>query len=282
MFTIAIGLRIAGLSESGYHAWKRRQREPVSQRCRRHAELQQQVRIAFEAAGRRYGVRRVHAQLVRDNVNVSERTVATIFKELGLKSVHPAPWRCLTRRDTDWRSDDLIKRDFTASEPGRRFVGVITQIDTKAGPVYLATMIDLFNRETVGWAVADHHRVELVTDAVHMARRNGRTKRRAVFHSDRGSEYTSHTFRRTLKTCRMRQSMGRIGTCYDNAAAESFFATIKKECVHVTPLDNVEHARKVIVNYIEVWYNRRRLHPTIGYRSPVEAREQFEHTMVHN
>ncbi|MFZ1447261.1 MAG: DDE-type integrase/transposase/recombinase, partial [Candidatus Microthrix parvicella] len=123
------------------------------------------------------------------------------------------PWRYCTKADGTPPAGDLIRREFNATEPGVRFVGDITQIDTWAGPGYLATVIDLFNREVVGWAIADHHRADLICDAIRMAKRNKRIKRRAIFHSDRGSEYTSRQFRRCLKEARMRPSMGRVGTC---------------------------------------------------------------------
>lgn len=157
-----------------------------------------------------------------------------------------------------------------------RFVGDITQIDTWAGPGYLATVIDLFNREVVGWAVADHHRAELICDAIRMARRNGRIKRWAIFHSDRGAEYTSRKFRRCLKEATMRPSMGRVGTCYDYALAESFFASIKKECTNHTAFPTVEHLRKCVAEYIELWYNRERLHSALEYQTPSEVREAYQ------
>lgn len=275
-FNIAAACRAVGVSESGFYAWQRRQHTEPTPRATRSARLRKLVVDAFEWSQRRYGIRRVHAHLGRQGIRISIRTVAHIFRELGLKTVHPEPWRYHTQRDTDWQSKDLVQRDFTATEPCHRFVGDITQIDTAGEPAYLATVIDLFNREVVGWAVADHHRAELVIDAINMAKRNGLVKRRAVFHSDRGSEYTSRKFRAALRRNGIRQSMGRVGTCYDNAAAESFFATIKKECLRVTVPSNVVNTRQIVGHFIEVWYNRLRLHSTLDYRTPYEVRLQFE------
>ena len=203
-----------------------------------------------------------------------ERTAPKIMAERGWSSVHPAPWRCTTQPDGTPPSPDLIGQDFTACSPGRKLVGDITQIDTWEGPVYLATVIDLFNREVVGYAMADHHRASLVCDAVNTARRKRLIRRRAIFHSDHGSEYTSKGFRKCLRRGRMRQSVGRGGTCHDNAAAESFFAFLKKECVYQTVFGTREQAYLIVVDYIDNFYNTRRLHSTIGYQPPIEARQQ--------
>ena len=137
-------------------------------------------------------------------------------------------------------------------------------------------MIDLFNREVVGWAIADHHRTDLICDAIRMAKRNKRIKRRAIFHSDRGSEYTSRQFRRCLKEAKMRPSMGRVGTCYDNALAESFFASLKKEYTNHTEFPTVDHLRDGVAEYIELWYNHERLHSALEYQTPGEVREAYQ------
>ena len=193
----------------------------------------------------------------------------------GLVSCHPAPWRAATESDGSARPDDLIRRDFTATRPGVRLVGDITQIDTWEGPAYVSTVIDLYSKEVVGWSFADNYHTDLVVASIAMEHRNGRVRRRAVFHSDRGSQYTSTQFKKCLKAVRMRGSMGRVGSCYDNALAESFFASLKKELVDRMVFPTRAHAEKAIANYIEVWYNRQRLHSAIGYRPPSEVREAF-------
>jgi putative transposase len=204
---------VAGVSESGYYAWRSRLDRPPTPTQQRRRELSETVCEIFHDRKSRYGYRRIHAELLRDGWVVSDRTVRVIMGEHGLVSCHPRPWRYCTKADGTPPADGLIRRDFNATEPGVRFVGDITQIDTWAGPGYLATVIDLFNRQVVGWAIADHHRTDLICDAIRMARRNKRIKRRAIFHSDRGVEYTSRQFRRCLKEARMRPSMGRVGTC---------------------------------------------------------------------
>ena len=266
----------AGVSESGYYVWRKRADRPPTEREERRTELSEKICAIFAERKRRYGYRRIHAELLRGGWVVSDRTVRTIMGEHDLVCCHPRPWRYCTKADGTPPASDLIRRDFNASEPGVRFVGDTTEIDTWEGPGYLATVIDLYNREVVGWAVADHHRTELICDAIRMARRNKRTKRRAIFHSDRGSEYTSRKFRKCLKAARMRPSMGRVGTCYDNALAESFFASLKKEYTHHTAFPTVKHLRNGVAEYIELWYNRERLHSALEYQTPCEVRESYQ------
>jgi transposase InsO family protein len=162
---------------------------------------------------------------------------------------------------------DLIGRDFTAPAPGQRLVGDITYLPTQEGWLYLATTIDLFNREVVGHAMADHMRAELVADAVELAHRRGLVQPKAIFHSDRGSQYTSAEFRATLTRLRMRPSMGRVGSCYDNAVAESFFATQIGTRVWATR----DQARQAVFAYLN-YYNHDRLHSTLKHRTPYETR----------
>ena len=261
--------RWAGVSESGYHAWSRR--EPSASAVRR-TELAEKVREAFEASNGVFGYRKVHARLKADGVKVCDRVVREIMSELGLKSCHPRPWRCVTSSDGTPPAPDLIERNFAASGPGMRLVGDITQIDTWEGPLFLSTVIDLFNREVVGYAMANNHRTDLICEAIVMARTNRRTRQRAIFHSDRGSEYTSRQFTACLKHARMRPSMGSVGCAYDNAVAESFFATIKKELVHRTAFPTRAKAIEAISNYIEVFYNHQRLHESLEYETPANVR----------
>jgi putative transposase len=171
---------------------------------------------------------------------------------------------------------DLLKRDFSAVAPGERFVGDITYISTWEGWLYLATVIDLCTREVVGWAAADHMRTSLVCDALTMANSHRKIVDGAVFHSDRGCQYTSAEFAAHLKSLNMIGSMGRTGVCWDNALAESFFASLKKECVHRMVFSTRKKAYGVVADYIEVFYNRQRLHSSLGYRTPLETFKQYQ------
>ena len=274
--SIAMMCEVAGVSQSGFYTWRKRLDRPLTPAQERRAELSETICEIFHARKSRYGYRRIHAELLRHDWVVSDRTVRVIMGEHNLVSCHPRPWRYCTKADGTPPASDLIRRDFNATQPGVRFVGDSTQIDTWAGPGYLATVIDLFNRGVVGGAIADHHRADLICDAIRMAKRNKRIKRRAIFHSDRESEYTSRQFRRCLKEARMRPSMGRVGTCYDNALAESFFASLKKEYTNHTVFPTVGHLRNGVAEYIELWYNHERLHSALEYQTPSEVREAYQ------
>jgi len=271
-FSIRFMCRVVGVSPSGYRNW----RDSPSAVAVRHDDLAVDIEAAWRDSGCTYGARRVHAELVRNGkVRCCERTVREVMRSHGWSSVHPVPWRCTTQPDGTAPASDLIKRDFTAGRPGERLVGDITQIDTWEGPLFLATVIDLCTKEVVGWAIDDNHQAALVVAAIVMARQNRRIRRQAIFHSDRGAEYTSTEFKKCLRRARMRQSMGAVGTAYDNALAESFFASLKKECVHPTVFATHTQTRIVIEDYITRFYNTRRLHSALGYRPPAEARRSY-------
>lgn len=273
LFPVARMCRWAGVSESGFYSWARAVPSATAQW---RASLALVIVAIFEASNGVFGYRRIHVKLVEQGHQVCDKVVREIMVEQGLESCHPRPWRHLTQSDGTPPAPDLVARDFTATRPGVRLVGDITQIDTWEGPVFLATVIDLYNREIIGWSMADHHRAELVCDAIIMARQNRRIRRRAVFHSDRGAEYTSKQFRRCLKlNGTMRSSMGAVGCAYDNAVAESFFASLKKELVHRTDFATRARAIEAVANYIEVFYNHQRPHQAIGYQTPAACRTAY-------
>lgn len=275
-FPVARMCRWAQVSESGFYHWRRR---TPSASAERRAMLAGEVARVFHGSNGVFGYRKVHAQLADEGIIVCDRVVRELMADQGLESCHPRPWRHLTQPDGTPPAPDLVGRDFTATRPGVRLVGDITQIDTWEGPLFLATVIDLYNREIVGWAMADHHRADLVCDAIVMARRNRRIRRRAVFHSDRGAEYTSGAFRRCLRANgRLRSSMGKVGCAYDNAVAESFFASLKKELVHRTVFARRTQAESAVANYIEIFYNHRRPHQALGYVTPAHHRANHTNT----
>jgi transposase InsO family protein len=191
------------------------------------------------------------------------------MRELGLKPCQPRPWRfSLTEGDGQEHGiPDLVRRDFTAAAPGEKMVGDITYIPTWEGWLYLATVIDCHTKAVVGWAAGDNYKTPLIEQAVEMAARNYPLAANAVFHSDRGSNYTSQQFARTLNKYNLRQSVGRTGICFDNVMAESFFAALKNERVHRTQYPTREHARRDIVRYIEFWYNSKPRHSGLQYRT---------------
>jgi len=262
-----------GVSRSGFYEWRDR---PTSATADRRAALTDQIVKVFDEFKQRYGYRKIRSTLKRRGVQVSEWLVRSIMAAEGLVCCHPRPFRVTTDNDGSTGPVDLLQRDFTATGPGEVFVGDITYVPTWQGWVYLATMIDVFTREVVGYSMADHMRTPLIVDAVDMAIRSGRVKDDAVFHSDRGSQYTSTEFAAFLARNNMRGSMGRTGVCWDNAMAESFFATLKKELIHRTVFSTRRSAEYEISRYIELFYNRCRIHSKLGYNTPSETRETWE------
>lgn len=264
--------RLLGVSRAGYYAWATR-RGTLSPAVARRAHLATLIKTIHDDSHQTSGFRRVLAELRRRGIAASEGLVRKIMRDLGIFGVQPRSRKRTTipAEDADARPD-LIGRDFTADAPGTRLVGDLTYLRTGEGWLYLATVIDLFNREVVGWSMADHMRTELIGDALTMAHAHGRLEPKAVFHSDRGSQYTSDEYATLAKDFDVRLSVGRTGQCWDNAVAESFFGMLKNEMYYRESFATRVRARFKVMQYIEVFYNRQRLHSTLGYRTPAEVR----------
>ena len=241
------------------------------------ARLALYVSKSFDDSDGTYGYRRVHRDLRGWGVAAGPELVRSLMRELGLEPCQPRPWRVsLTEGDGQSHDiPDLVRRDFTAPAPGLKLVGDITYIPTWQGWLYLATVIDCHSKMVIGWATSDNYRTPLIEAAIAMAARNHPLADGAIFHSDRGSNYTSGQFAMTLDSHGIRQSVGRTGICYDNAMAESFFAALKNERVHRTEYPTREHARRDIVRYIEFWYNARRRHSGLQYKSPRQVHNEY-------
>jgi putative transposase len=262
-----------GVSRSGFYEWRSR---PESATARRREELRLLIKKAFDDSDGTYGHRRVWAQLARWGVRAGLELVRALMRELGLVACQPRPWRpATTQQGAAGPIPDLVNRDFSAEVPGQKMVGDITYIPTWEGWLYLATVIDCATRKVVGWAMDDHYRTPLIAAAIGMAARNTDLPVGAVFHSDRGSNYTSGEFAGVLEGLGIRQSVGRTGICFDNALAESFNAAVKVERVHRTVYPTRRKAREDIAGYIELRYNRTRLHSALGYRTPQEAHDEY-------
>jgi putative transposase len=265
--------RMLGVPRSSFYAWRGRAETASAVRRRELAVL---VKAAFEAGRGAYGCRRVAAQLNRDGHPCSVGLVADLMRELGLRACQPRAYRRTTiPGEEPVISADLIGRDFTAQVPRTRLVGDITYLRTGEGWLYLATVIDLATRMVTGWQLASHMRTSLVTDALAMAISHGHVQPGAVFHSDKGAQYTSAEFARFCTAHELRTSVGRTGVCWDNAAAESFFSALKNEMYHRQAFPTRTRARFAVADYIEVFYNRQRLHSTLGYRTPLEVLTEF-------
>lgn len=260
--------RWAKVSTSGFYEWRSR---PVSATAERRVALSVDIRRIFDEFDETYGYRRVHQQLQAEGIEAGPELVRDIMRTEELVACQPKPYKVTTLADGADGPADLVCRDFTAAAPGTKLVGDITYIRTWAGWVYLATVIDCYSRMVIGWAMADHMRTSLITDALDAARQNYTVETDCIFHSDRGSQYTSTDFAEYLRDHRLRGSMGRTGVCWDNAMAESFFASLKNEFVYRTVFPTRKKAYDSIAHWIEVRYNRKRLHSGIGYRTPWEA-----------
>jgi len=228
-YRVALPCRILGVPRSSYDAWADGQQARQLRALADDALAHEITRVHLASEGA-YGVPRVHAQLRRQGDTVNHKRVERLMRERGIAGITRRRRRSLTRPDHQARpAPDLIGRDFTATRPGTRLVGDITYLPTGEGWLYLACWLDLATREVVGYAMADHHRADLVVDALHMAHERGRLELGCIAHSDRGSEYTSNQFRTTAAELGIGPSTGRTGSCYDNAAAESFLAVLKAE-----------------------------------------------------
>lgn len=261
-----------GVSKSGFYEWQGR---PTSATAQRRDYLKILISKHFELSHQTYGYRRMHAALRRQGEQVSPELVRDLMRQLALVPCQPRPFRPTTTTGSDTAAPDLVNRDFTATAPGEKFVGDITYIPTGEGWLYLATAIDCYSKMVAGWSMAEHLRSSLVVAAVDMAATNVTIAPDAIFHSDRGTQYTSAEFAAKLRSLGMRRSVGRTGVCWDNAMAESFFAALKNEWTDRMIFTTRAEARQAIVSYIEGFYNRQRLHSGLDYKTPQEVHDAY-------
>jgi len=273
--------RVLEVPESSYFEWNDRGRERAARRGVAEAVLVDKIRVFHEASDRTYGSPRIHADLVDSGVRVSERRVAALMACHGIVGLSGREHSTVTtRRDRiEAPFPDLVNRGFTPAAPDTVWYGDITYIWVESRFWYLATVIDASSKMVIGWKLADHMRAELAVDALHAAidRRGGLIPVGLIFHSDRGTQYTSHEFQHACHEYGIRQSMGRRGVCFDNAGAESFFATIKRELIDRYSWKSVDQLELGVFSWIEAWYNLRRRHSTLGYRTPARAEAEYEH-----
>ena len=261
-----------GVSPSGYWAWRKR---GPSARTQADGHLTERIRTIHQASRGTYGVPRIQAELASTGTCCGRKRVARLMRQAGLAGCHRRRPFQTTRRDPqDELAPDLVQRTFTASGPNQLWIADITYVPTRLeGFLYLAVIVDVFSRRVVGWSLADHLRTELVVGALEMAVWNRRPGDGVIHHSDHGCQYTSLLFGEHCQAVGIRCSMGSVGDCYDNAMAESFFATLECELLAQHPFRTHQEARTVLFEYIEVFYNRQRRHSALGYLSP-EAYER--------
>jgi putative transposase len=262
--------KVFRVNRSGYYHW--RNRKPA-ERTLENERLKEQIAQVYQASKKRYGSPKITIELRLKGIKVSRPRVARIMKKEGIKSIVYKKFRVNT---TDSNhpfpiAENHLNRQFTASEAGEAWVSDITYIPTQKGWLYLTTILDLYDRKVVGWALSDNMTTTATTLAAwSMACRNRPIVRKLLFHSDRGVQYAAHEFRAALKDTKITQSMSRKGNCWDNAVAESFFKILKSELVNHRVFTDLKEASREVFEFIEVWYNRQRIHSALGFMTPEE------------
>jgi len=266
-YPISVLCETLEVSVSGYYAWKKR---PVSQHRQEDNQLAERIQAAYLANWQVYGSPRLYAELQEQGISCSRRRVARLMREMGLSPHRPRHRLLTTRTDPSASAaPNLLARHFTASRPNEKWCEDITAIWTAEGWLYLAAVLDLFSRRVVGWAMAARQDEQLVENALRMALQQRRPQAGLLHHTDRGCQYTSQQYQEVLTQYGINMSMSRRGNCYDNAVSESFFGTLKRECVDRVSFQTRTQARQAIFEYTEVFYNRVRRHSSLGYKSPV-------------
>jgi putative transposase len=267
-FSITGMCRVFGVTRSGFHAFCSR---GESARAKEDAELAIEIREEFEQSRKSYGPIRIRRALRDAGKRVSKKRVERLMRRQGLRVSAPRCYVVTTdSKHCEPIAPNVLDRDFTATVPNQKWAGDITYIPTAEGWLYLAVFIDLFSRKVIGWAMSDRIDAHLTRQALLMALKDRRPTGPLVVHSDRGVQYAAGDYRQLLADWSITPSMSRTGNCYDNAVSESFFATIKKDEVHRNDYRTKAEAQSRLFDYIEVFYNRKRLHSTLDYVSPVE------------
>ena len=269
--------RVLDVSPSGYYAWRSR---PVSRREQANAELVTSIQQVHRDSRGTYGSPRIVPALRTKGIQCNHKRVERLMREMGIAGVSRRRQRPTTTLSTHTFpvAPNVLNRAFSADAPNQKWLADITYIDTNEGFLYLASLEDVFSRRIVGWAMAETMETALVEHALEMALGQRQPTSNMVHHSDRGSQYASHDYQDRLAQRRITVSMSRTANCYDNAMMESFFATLKTECA-AQPFVSRAEARLVIFEFIEVWYNRQRLHSSLGYLSPSQFERHFAQSL---
>jgi len=266
-YPVRVMSRLLGVSASGFYAWKDR---PPSRRAIPDIGLIAKIHAIHRRSGDTYGAPSIHAELADDyGIRVGRKRVARLMRLAGIKGLAPVKFVTTTVSDPEAdRALDKVDRQFTADGPDQLWVADITYVPTGSGFLYLAIVLDVWSRRIVGWSMASHLRTELVLDALDMALAQRRPES-VIHHSDRGCQYTSYAFGKRCREAKVVPSMGAVGDAYDNAMAESFFATLEREVINRRTFKSQAEARMAIFTWLEGWYNPRRRHSSLGYLSPI-------------
>jgi putative transposase len=266
-------------SNSGYHAWSKRSEDRHASKNRK---LLESIQLVFHASKRSYGSPRIYKQLKEQGVQCGKNRIAHLMRENSIEAKRFKLRRKFkAKRPTTHIKENLLNRSFSTQELNKTWVSDITSFWTKSGFVHLAIVMDLYSRHIIGWSMQPTMTENIVLDALDMAilRRNTSPK---MFHSDQGSQYQSLILKSKLEGLNTIQSMSRKGQCHDNAVAESFFKSLKCELIYRTKLETINKTKLLLFDYIEIFYNRKRLHSTLGYKSPVNYEKlKTTHSGVH-
>ncbi len=267
-YAVRVMCRVLNVSPSGYYAWLKR---PLSLRKQQDARLRPLIAQIHRQSRCTYGAPRIRKELAEQHqAHLGRKRVARLMREQAIKGVMRARFVTTTHRHHGFRAaPDRVQRRFSADQPDRLWVADFTYIPIDAGFLYLAIVLDVFSRRIVGWSMREDMTVELVSEALEMALQQRNASADLIHHSDQGSQYTCDHFARLCERAGVNLSMGSVGDAYDNAMAESFFATLKCELIHRERFSTATQARNAIFEYIEGWYNLRRRHSALGYLSPI-------------
>jgi transposase InsO family protein len=278
--------RILQVSRTGYYHWQKRR---LIQRRHEEEKFLLLLRKHYQQSGGRYGLLRLTRSISREGMLVNKKRIYRLMKKYGIFSKTKKKFKVTTKQNSAASfSDNLINGNFEAERKNQIWTSDITYIRTNEGWMYLAVVLDVYNREIIGWSLNQRCSADLVLKAFSIAIRNSKPEAGIIFHSDRGSQYTSARLRNTLAYYGFIQSMSGKGNCYDNAITESFFSTLKKELVYLTKFETKEQAATEIFEFIEIFYNRQRLHSALGYVSPLEfklkniAENKNEEMLINN
>jgi putative transposase len=276
---IRVQCRVLDVSVAGYHEHWLRHRSAKSRRHLNAEALLVRIRAIYAESRGAYGWPRIWRELKQQGIRVGKQRVQQLMQQHGIRARGKRRFRVTTTQSRPGLpvAENLLNRQFTVTAPNQVWAGDITYIDTQEGWLYLAVVLDLFNRQVIGWALAEDLRQELVMDAFQMAwfRRGLKDQAGLLFHSDRGSQYTGESFQNLLRQCRVQPSMSRKGNCWDNACSETLFGSLKVERLHGQRFATRQQAKDEVLDWLH-WYNRKRLHSTLNYRSPMEYEREWK------
>jgi len=266
--------QVLSVSRSGYYSWLK---YPISQRKKKDMQLKLEIQRIYDKSRKRYGSPRIHQQLLREGYHIGKKRVERLMSELGIQAVAKKKYKATTDSShTKPVAENHLNRDFTPDKPNTSWVADITYIWTQEGWLYLSTIMDLYSRKIIGWSLRDRLTKELVIGALDMALKQRNIYSDLLLHSDRGSQYASELYQLHLLKHGIICSMSGKGNCWDNAVMESFYRTLKVELIYQNQYETRRQAQKDIFEYIEIFYNRERLHSSIGYYTP----EEYEKLML--